>query len=93
MRATWNGATIAESPETVVVEGNHYFPPGSLRRDLIVPSQKHTHCPWKGDADYFSIEVGGERNQDAAWTYPQPKEAAKDIRDHVAFWNGVVVEE
>lgn len=93
MRATWNGATIAESAETVVVEGNHYFPPDSVDRSTLVSSSKHTHCPWKGDADYFSLEVAGERNEDAAWTYPQPKEAAKDIRDHVAFWRGVNVEE
>lgn len=90
-RATWNGAVIAESPETVVVEGNHYFPPESLHREYLQPSDKHSHCPWKGDASYFSLEVDGERNPDAAWTYPEPKDAAAEIRDHVAFWNGVEV--
>ena len=91
MRATWNGATIAESDETVVVEGNHYFPPDALRREHVEPSAHRTTCPWKGEASYFDVVVDGDRNANAAWTYPDPKEAAAEIRDHVAFWKGVEV--
>ena len=91
MKATWNGATIAQSDDTVVVEGNHYFPIGSVREDVLRTSAKHTTCPWKGEASYYSIEVDGRVNQDAAWFYPDPNAAAAEIRDRVAFWKGVEV--
>jgi uncharacterized protein (DUF427 family) len=90
-RATWNAATIAESDNTVVVENNHYFPRSSVRTELLRESDTHTVCPWKGTASYFSIEVDGAVNSDAAWYYPEPKQAAAEIKDHIAFWNGVVV--
>ena len=93
MKATWNGATLAESDATVVVEGNHYFPPDSIRREHFRDSQTHTRCPWKGEASYFDVEVNGETNRDAAWYYPAPLEAAAEIKGHVAFWNGVTVSE
>lgn len=91
-RATWNGAVIAESDETVVVEGNHYFPPDSVNREYLVESSRHTTCPWKGVASYYDVEVDGERNPAAAWFYPTPSAAAADIKDHVAFWHGIRVE-
>lgn len=89
-RATLNGVTLAESDQTEVVEGNHYFPPGSVNRDLFRESGTTTHCPWKGDASYLSVEVDGTRVEDAAWYYPEPKEAAENIRDHVAFYGNKV---
>lgn len=92
MRATWNGAILAESEQTVVVEGNHYFPPDSVNREYFQGSNKQTTCPWKGRASYFDVVVGGQVNKDAAWTYPAPKPAAAQIRDYVAFWRGVRVE-
>ena len=92
MKAIWNGTVIAESDDTVVVEGNHYFPAKSVDRSLLRPSDTHTVCPWKGTASYWSLEVDGRTNPDAAWYYPEPKEAAAQIRDHVAFWKGVTVE-
>ena len=92
MKATWKGAVLAESDDTVVVEGNHYFPPDSIRREHFRESEKHTVCPWKGTASYYDVVVGGEANRDAAWYYPQPKEAARQIKDRVAFWRGVKVE-
>jgi len=92
-KARWNGAVIAESDRTVVVEGNHYFPPDAVRRKYLHPSDTHTVCPWKGMARYYTIAVGDRENRDAAWTYPDPKPAAANIRDHVAFWRGVEVEE
>ena len=92
MRAEWNGEVIAESDQTVVVEGNHYFPPSALRRELLRENPKTTVCPWKGTASYYDIVVGDQVNEAAAWTYPAPKEAATNIKDHVAFWNGVRVE-
>jgi uncharacterized protein (DUF427 family) len=92
-RATWNGHTLAESDETVVVEGNHYFPPDSVNRELLTASEKTSWCPWKGTASYLSARAGGAENADAAWYYPDPKEKAARIKDHVAFWNGVTVEE
>jgi uncharacterized protein (DUF427 family) len=91
-KATWNGAVIAESDNTVMVEGNHYFPIESVNADLLEPSAKHTSCPWKGEASYYSLNVDGNVNADAAWFYPTPKDAAKEIKDHVAFWRGVSVE-
>ncbi len=91
-RATWKGALLAESDRCVVVEGNQYFPPDSVRREHLRPSATHTTCPWKGVASYYDVVVEGQVNGDAAWYYPQPKEAAKQIKDHVAFWRGVVVE-
>ncbi|MDP3939705.1 MAG: DUF427 domain-containing protein [Deltaproteobacteria bacterium] len=91
-KASWNGAVIAESDETAVVEGNHYFPAASVNRSFIRESDTHTVCPWKGTASYFSIEVDGKINKDAAWYYPEPKEAASQIKNHVAFWRGVTVE-
>ncbi len=92
MRAVWNGVVLAKSDETVVVEGNHYFPPDSLNREYFSDSDTHTVCPWKGTASYLSITVDGRTNEDAAWVYPEPKEAASQIADHVAFWRGVTVE-
>ena len=93
MRAIWNGATLAESDETVVVEGNHYFPPEAVRTDYLRESETHTICPWKGQASYKTIEVDGQRNEDAAWYYPDPKDAAGEIKDHFAFWKGVQVQQ
>jgi uncharacterized protein (DUF427 family) len=92
MRAIWNGQVIAESDDTVVVEGNHYFPADSVRPDVLRPSSTHTVCPWKGTASYYSLEVDGATNADAAWYYPEPKEAAQHITGRVAFWRGVSVE-
>lgn len=91
MKATWNGAVLAESDDTVVVEGNHYFPVESLNRELFTDSDTHTTCPWKGTASYFSVAVDGKVNADAAWYYPEPSAAAAQIKDRVAFWRGVVV--
>lgn len=91
MKATWNDTTLAESDETVVVEGNHYFPADSVKHELFQPSETHTHCPWKGEASYYNVVVGGETNKDAAWFYPEPMDAAKEIKGHVAFWRGVKV--
>ena len=92
MKAIWNGEVIAESEDTVVVEGNHYFPADSVRQDALVPSDKATYCPWKGRARYHSIAADGELNRDAGWYYPEPKDAAAHVRDRVAFWRGVKVE-
>jgi uncharacterized protein (DUF427 family) len=92
VRASWNGTVVAESDETVIVEGNHYFPPKSVNSDLLSPSETHTHCPWKGDASYYDLNVAGERNADAVWYYPEPYPAAEEIRDYVAFWHGVQVD-
>lgn len=91
MKAIWNEQILAESDDTVVVENNHYFPADSLRGEYFLPSSTLTHCPWKGQAHYYSISVGGKQNVDAAWFYPAPKEAAIEIKDHVAFWKGVSV--
>ncbi len=93
MRATWNDTVIAESDDTVVVEGNHYFPVGSVKQDLLVASDTTSVCPWKGTASYYSLSVEGQVNPDAAWYYPAPKDAAAQIKDHVAFWRGVTIEE
>ena len=91
MRAIWNDTVIAESDDTVVVENNHYFPRSSVREDLLQDSDTTSVCPWKGTASYQSIEVDGQVNKDALWFYPEPKDAAKEITDRVAFWKGVIV--
>ncbi len=91
MKAIWNGAMLAESDDTVVVERNHYFPPDSIHRAYFSESGTHTTCPWKGEASYYNVTVNGATNKDAAWYYPNPKEAAASIKDRVAFWKGVVV--
>ena len=91
MRAIWNGAVIAESEDTVLVEGNHYFPESTLNRAHITFSNHRTTCPWKGEAKYLSLLVNGEINTDAAWYYPEPKPEAENIRGRVAFWKGVQV--
>ena len=91
MRAIWNGVTLAESDDTVVVEGNHYFPANSLDQQYITPSNHQSVCPWKGTASYYSLEVDGQSNADAVWYYPTPKEAAANIAGRVAFWKGVKV--
>lgn len=92
MKATWHNTTLAESNETVVIEGNHYFPPDSIRHDYFRASNEHTYCPWKGEASYYDIVVDGAVNPGAAWYYPEPKEAAANIKGRVAFWKGVIVE-
>ena len=91
-RATWNGAVIAESDQTEIVEGNHYFPPDSVKREYLQESDHHTTCPWKGQASYYDVRVNGEVNRNAAWTYPNQKPAANQITGYVAFWKGVKVE-
>ncbi len=93
MKAIWNGQTIAESNDTVVVENNHYFPKDSVNPDYLTDSSTHSTCPWKGLASYYSLTVDGKTNTDAAWYYPEPKPAASNIKDHVAFWKGVRVTE
>jgi uncharacterized protein (DUF427 family) len=92
IRATWNGAVLAESDHSVRVEGNHYFPPDAVRWEYLEQSPSHTHCPWKGTASYYTVQVNGKTNRDAAWFYPDPTPAAAEIADHVAFWHGVRVE-
>ncbi len=89
--ATWNGTVIAESDDIVTVEGNAYFPRSSVREDVLRPSSTHTVCPWKGTASYLTLEVDGRTNPDAAFYYPEPKDAAKEITGRVAFWRGVEV--
>ena len=91
-KAIWHGVVIAESDRTVVVEGNHYFPKGSVRSEYLRVSDTRTVCPWKGTASYHHIVISGDRNADAAWFYPNPKPAAAQIKDHIAFWKGVHVE-
>lgn len=91
-KAMWNGVVLAESDDTEVVEGNHYFPPESVNMEYFEKTDHNTTCPWKGEASYYTIKVEGEENPNAAWYYPQPKDAAKQIKDHVAFWKGVEVE-
>lgn len=89
--ATWNGAVVAESDETIVVEGNHYFPPDAVSTEFFMPSEAHTVCGWKGTASYYDVVVDGAVNAGAAWYYPDPKPAASDIKDYIAFWRGVKV--
>lgn len=91
-KAVWNGVVLAESDATVMVEGNHYFPPDTVNWEYFKESSAHTTCHWKGVASYYVVEVNGQQNKDAAWYYPEPKEAAAQIKDHVAFWRGVKVE-
>jgi uncharacterized protein (DUF427 family) len=91
MRAVWNGEVLAESDQTIVVEGNHYFPPDAVARGLLAASETHTVCPWKGVASYYTVKVDGAANPDAAWYYPDPKPEAAKIRDYVAFWHEVEV--
>ncbi len=91
-KAIWNGIVLAESDKTVMVEGNHYFPVESVNMDYFKDSSTHTTCPWKGLASYYTVEVDGKENKDAAWFYPEPKPAAKHVKDHVAFWHGVTVQ-
>ncbi len=92
MKAIWNGAILAESDRTIVVEGNHYFPPDAIRREYFSDSNAHTTCHWKGMASYYNVTVDGQTNTGAAWFYPSPKDAAREIKDYVAFWRGVMVE-
>jgi uncharacterized protein (DUF427 family) len=92
MKAIWNGVVIAESDKTVIIEGNHYFPADSVKMEYFQSSETHTTCPWKGLASYYTVSVDGKTNADAAWYYPEPKPAAKEITGHVAFWRGVTVQ-
>ena len=89
--ASWNGTVIAESDDIVTVEGNAYFPRAAVRDDVLRPSSTTTVCSWKGTASYYTLEVDGQTNPDAAWFYPEPEDAAAEIRDRVAFWRGVTV--
>ena len=91
MKAVWNNQILAESNDTIVVENNHYFPLAALKMEFLVPSDSKTHCPWKGEASYYSVIVEGKVNKDAAWYYPEPYDAAKEIAGRVAFWKGVEV--
>ena len=92
VQAIWHDTVIAESDETVVVEGNHYFPPSSVKTEFFTPVDTTTVCPWKGTASYYDVVVDGDTNAGAAWYYPAPKDAAAEIKDHVAFWKGVTVQ-
>ncbi len=92
-KAIWNGQQLADSDATIVVEGNHYFPPDSIDRQFFEASEKHTTCGWKGEASYYTVAVDGTKNPDAAWYYPEPLPAAENIKDYVAFWRGVEVRE
>ena len=93
MKAIWNGQVIAESDDTVLVEGNHYFPGSAVKKEFLVSSNHRTSCPWKGQARYWSLLVNGDVNPEAAWYYPEPSEAAAQIKDRIAFWKGVKVTE
>jgi uncharacterized protein (DUF427 family) len=92
VKAIWNGVVLAQSDRTEVVEGNHYFPPETIERRYFTPSETHTVCPWKGTASYYTVVVDGQKNPDAAWYYPQTKDAAKHVEGYVAFWKGVEVQ-
>lgn len=92
MKATWNNTIIAESDETIIIEGNHYFPRTAIRSEFFKESPTHTVCPWKGTASYYHLEVNGQTNEDAAWYYPETSKLADSIKDHIAFWRGVKVE-
>jgi uncharacterized protein (DUF427 family) len=91
MKAIWKDTVIAESDKTILIEGNHYFPPEAIKKEFFSPTDTHTVCPWKGTASYYSIVIDGEENKDAAWYYPETKHAAAGIRGYVAFWRGVKV--
>ncbi|MDH3710626.1 MAG: DUF427 domain-containing protein [Cyclobacteriaceae bacterium] len=91
MKAIWNDQVLAESDQTIVIEGNHYFPPDSVKWEFFEKSDTHSVCPWKGQASYHHVMVNGQNNPDAAWYYPDPKEAAKGFKDYIAFWKGVEV--
>jgi uncharacterized protein (DUF427 family) len=91
VKAIWNGTVLAESNSTEVVEGNQYFPPDSVKREYFKDSSTHSVCPWKGTASYYTVDVNGKQNPDAAWYYPQAKDAAKNIEGYIAFWKGVEV--
>jgi uncharacterized protein (DUF427 family) len=91
VKAVWNGAVLAQSDRTEVVEGNQYFPPDAIDKQYFKPSDTHTVCPWKGTASYYTVEVDGKRNADAAWFYPTAKDEAKNIEGYVAFWKGIEV--
>jgi len=91
MKAIWNNEILAESDDTIVVEGNHYFPGDSINKEFFQPSETHTVCGWKGTASYYDVVAGGETNKDAAWFYPEAKDAAKEIENYVAFWKGVKI--
>ena len=93
MKATWNGKVIAESEETIQIEGNHYFPAETIDKDFFQSSETHTQCHWKGTASYYNLVVDGKENKDAAWYYPETSDAAKNIKGYVAFWRGVEVGE
>lgn len=91
MKAVWNNTVIAESDSTIVIEGNHYFPPESIKKEFFDESRTNTRCGWKGTASYYSIKIDGELNKDCAWYYPEPSEAATKIKGYIAFWKGVEV--
>ena len=91
MKAIWNGEIIAQSDKTIVIENNHYFPQDAIIKQFFAPSDTHTHCPWKGEASYYDVVVNETVNSDAAWFYPEPKEAAIEIKNYVAFWKGIEV--
>lgn len=93
MKAIWNNKIIAESNDTIVIENNHYFPPNSVKKEYLKESGTHTICPWKGTASYYTLKVDGKENTDAAWYYPEAKNAAKEIENYVAFWRGVQISE
>ena len=93
MKAIWNETIIAESDETLVIEGNHYFPAESIKKEYFTPSDMHSYCPWKGEASYYTVEANGSENEDSAWYYPETKEAAKPIEGYVAFWKGIKIED
>lgn len=91
MQAIWNDQTVAESDETIFLEGNYYFPPTSIQKEFFEPSNYTSHCPWKGEAHYFSVKVADKLNENAAWYYPSPKDKAEKIKGYIAFWRGVLV--
>lgn len=93
MKATWQNSVLAESDRTIVIERNHYFPPDSIKKEYFRPSETQSTCPWKGLASYYHVDVGGQVNEDAAWYYPEPKDAARSIKGYVAFWRGIEVGE
>jgi uncharacterized protein (DUF427 family) len=93
MKAIWNNVILAESDQTIVIEGNHYFPAQAIHRQYFTESDTHSRCPWKGEASYYTLVVDGQTNKDAAWYYPDPKPAAEEIRGYIAFWRGVRVED